>query len=40
MLATSAKMNKSEALRLEIKIKRLPKTKKLLFLQSELSGNQ
>jgi putative endonuclease len=40
LLATSIKMNKSEALRLEIKIKRLPKSKKLLFLNVKLSGNQ
>jgi putative endonuclease len=29
LLATSAKMNKSEALRLEMKIKKLPRAKKL-----------
>jgi putative endonuclease len=38
LLATSVDMNKSEALRLEIKIKRLPKIKKIAFLKSVVSG--
>jgi len=38
ILATSVEMNKREALRLEIKIKRLPKTKKIAFLKRVASG--
>lgn len=34
LLADSAKMSRSEALRLEIKIKKLPKTKKIDYLKS------
>lgn len=32
LLATSAEMSRSEALRLEMEIKKLPKTKKITFL--------
>lgn len=39
LLATSAGMSRGEALRLEIKIKKLPKTKKIAFLKSTCSEN-
>ena len=38
LLATSVKMNKSDALRLEIKIKKLPKTKKMACLKNSRPG--
>ena len=40
LLAASAAMTKSDALRLEIKIKRLPKFKKILCLNCAHAGEQ
>ena len=40
LLATSVEMNKGEALRLEIKIKKMPKAKKVACLKSSRSGNE
>ena len=40
LLATSVEMNKSEAMRLEIKIKKMPKTKKVACLKSNRFGNE
>jgi putative endonuclease len=40
LLATSVEMNKGEALRLEIKIKKMPKAKKVACLKSSRSGNK
>jgi homoserine kinase type II len=37
LLATSAKMNKSDAMRLEIKIKKLPRTKKIAALEKTVT---
>jgi putative endonuclease len=39
LLATSAEMSRSEALRLEIKIKKMPKAKKIAFLKSSRLDN-
>ena len=38
LMATSAKMNRSDAMRLEIKIKKLPKTKKIAMLKKTKKG--
>ncbi|MEN6469768.1 MAG: GIY-YIG nuclease family protein [Smithella sp.] len=40
LLATSVVMSRGEALRLEIKIKKLPKAKKIACLTSSRSGNE
>ncbi|MBP1762410.1 MAG: Excinuclease subunit domain protein [Firmicutes bacterium] len=40
LLATSVEMNKGEALRLEIKIKKMPKAKKVACLKSSRSENK
>lgn len=40
LLATSVEMNKGEALRLEIKIKKMPKAKKVACLKSSRSENE
>jgi len=40
LLATSVEMSRGEALRLEIKIKKLPKAKKIACLTSSRSGNE
>jgi putative endonuclease len=40
LLATSFEMNKGEALRLEMKIKKIPKAKKVACLKSSRSGNE
>lgn len=40
LLATIVEMNKGEALRLEIKIKKMPKAKKVACLKSSWLGNE
>lgn len=40
LMATSAKMNRSDAMRLEIKIKKQPKTKKIATLKTENRGTK
>ena len=40
LLATSVEMNKGEALRLEIKIKKMPKAEKVACLESSRSRNE